>query len=66
VKKQSFIVYSHYTVLKEIEVMAETPLRVGAIIKERLIKKKYHDPVIDKVMSLEEERALNSTHFNDL
>jgi len=62
--KQRFIVYNHYTILRETVVRAYSPAEAQYIVKQRMIKHGVFEPVVDSVMSEKEEQAIMAGRDN--
>ena len=57
--KQKYIVYSHYTVAIDKIVKAYSPAEAKYIIEQQMKKRGDIEPVVDKIISLEEEQRIN-------
>ena len=56
--KQKFIVYYHHTILDHAIIKAYSKAEAQFIMEKRMEKKDCFEPVVDKIMSEEEEKKL--------
>ncbi len=59
--KQKFIVYYHHTILDHAIIKAYSKAEAQFIMEKRMEKKGCFEPMVDKIMSEEEEKKLNGT-----
>lgn len=58
--KELFIVYNHYTVLRETLVKADSHVEAQQIVEQQMKRRGNFESIVDKVISAKEEQRLNA------